>query len=97
MPLGLDLYLLDCRPKLLCGIFHLESIAGYQFYPLGECNTKLCYDAKRENAIMADNFQAGESVQLKCGGPWMTIESLDVEHQGSTTGFYMVPERSMWD
>jgi uncharacterized protein YodC (DUF2158 family) len=34
---------------------------------------------------MADNFQAGESVQLKCRGPWMTIESLDVEHQGSTT------------
>ena len=83
--------------------------------------------------MMADNFQIGENVQLKCGGPWMTIESFDVEHQGSTaqgawcvwfenvkgkrqkqkewfaltslnkknedqeSGFYMVPEGSMWD
>jgi uncharacterized protein YodC (DUF2158 family) len=41
---------------------------------------------KKEDAIMADNFQVGDSVKLKSGsGPVMMIESLDVERQGSTT------------
>ena len=34
---------------------------------------------------MADDFKAGDIVELKSGGPTMTIESIDVEHMGGTT------------
>jgi uncharacterized protein YodC (DUF2158 family) len=34
---------------------------------------------------MSDDLQVGETVQLKSGGPIMTIESLGLERQGGTT------------
>ncbi len=34
---------------------------------------------------MPDNLQAGDTVELKSSSPTMTIDRLDVEHQGGTT------------
>lgn len=34
---------------------------------------------------MADNFEVGDTVELKSGSPTMTIDALGVQRQGGTT------------